>query len=516
MADPDRPPRPSPSGWRAAALAVLLALFLRSPALSLPVEGDPVAYGALARSLAGGAGYTIDGVAHDRYPPGWPAVVAVPVALGASVTAALRTTAWLLGALASGLLVLLASRWADGRIASRWLVPLAAAHPAFALHLGGLVPGSEALATVLVLTAALGAGSERRTLRWLALACAGLAPLARYDALPFSAAALALAWRPASEAARPGRARALAVALAALPTALWVARTWAVTGSPWGAGYATHGLSLARLPRNLLVVAGLLVPATTLVLLLPYVPRGVRGLLRRRESRAVVGASLTAAAAHLLLVVLFAGPTAAGDGALRFSTGTLRFGLLATPFVLVAGLRGLADEKEKLRGILAVALLATVLPLSVHLVSGGLQRALPVGSMAAGRLHLLAEAYDRAVGEAGPSDWVATDLLPRDNEGVEVFLGDRAPGRTTGVLVASPRGPRRGLFPRPPLLPLERDLPKGAQVMLVTDLPRQGVVFTGDRPDLGVGGRGLFHRTWLFDVEGGRAGTYHVHTFRRP
>jgi hypothetical protein len=133
---------------------------------------------------------------------------------------------------------------------------------------------------------------------------------------------------------------------------------------------------------------------------------------------------------------------------------------------------------------------------------------------------VLAAAYDAAVAEAGPADWIGVDLLPRDNEGVAVFLGDRAPGRTSGVFVRSPFGPRRGVFPLEPLLPFDRGLPKGAQIVVVSDVPREGVVFTGDREFVAggtrrrVGGPGIFARTTLHEIDGGAAGAYHVDSVR--
>ena len=515
-----RAPRPAqvPAALQvplAALAAMLLALVLRLPARSLPIEGDAVAYGALARSLAGGDGFTLDGAAHDRYPPGWPAVLAVPVALGASVTAAVRGTAWLLGGVAAALLVVLGARWSRGRLSLPLLVALAAAHPDLALFAGGLVPGSEALTLVMLVGAILLAGTARPGARLTALVLAGLLPLIRYDALPFAAGAAWLAWSEAT-GPRVRRARGIALAVAFGPLLLWAVRTWIATGAPWGGGYAHHGLDLGRLPKNLLVFLGLIVPVGSLVLLLPYAAKGLRTLWRGREARSLVRTVLLAAAAHLFLVLLFAGPTGSGGGALKFSSGSLRFGLAAWPFVFVAAAMAVTTEKPPLRRFVVGAAWVLTVPLALHAVSGGLQRALPAGPLAAARLHALAEAFDAAVATAGPTDWIGFDLLPRTNEGVEVFLGERAPRRVTGTFVG-PRGSEpRGRFPRAPVLPVDGPFPKDGQILLVTDVPREGTVFTGDRPDLGIGGRGIFHRVRVLEVDAGRAGVFRVDAVKRP
>ncbi|MFO0933827.1 MAG: hypothetical protein U1E39_14150 [Planctomycetota bacterium] len=184
--------------------------------------------------------------------------------------------------------------------------------------------------------------------------------------------------------------------------------------------------------------------------------------------------------------------------------------------MFVAAAMGVTVEKPPLRRFVVGATWLLTVPLALHAVSGGLQRALPVGPLAAGRLHALAEAFDAAVAASGPTDWIGYDLLPRTNEGVEVFLGERAPRRTTGTFAAVKDPAPRGRFPRAPSLPVDGPFPKDGQVLLVTDVPRDGTVFTGDRPDLGVGGRGIFHRMRLLEVDAGRAGTFRVDAVKRP
>ena len=163
---------------------------------------------------------------------------------------------------------------------------------------------------------------------------------------------------------------------------------------------------------------------------------------------------------------------------LAWSSGSLRFGLAVVPLVLASGLLGLEAAPRKVARLVGAMAVALAVPLGVYLVSGGLQRALPVRPAAAARLHVLAEAFDRAAAEAGPRDWIALDLERRTNAGVEVFLGDRAPGRRTGVVAVDPATPV-GRFPRPAVLPMADGFPKGGQVILVTDRILDGVIYTG-------------------------------------
>jgi hypothetical protein len=154
------------------------------------------------------------------------------------------------------------------------------------------------------------------------------------------------------------------------------------------------------------------------------------------------------------------------------------------------------------------------LALSIWLLGGAVQRALPFRALAAGRLHLLAEAYDLADREAEPAEWIALDLAPRTYAGVEVFLGVRAPSRRTGVVAAARTTP--GVFPSPSVLPLRDGLGGAVRCWLVSDLVYEGVIFTGERKDLGRGGQGIFLRNERERVSGGSAGSYTIHQVVRP
>ena len=496
--------------WLAALLALALSFAARFPAASLPIEGDAVAYGALARALARGDGYTIDGASHDRSPPAYPAVVSLAIRGGASVTDAVRRTSLALGALVAPLTVLLGARLVRGRL-SPWLVAaLASLHPALVLFAGGLVPGSEALAIDLVLGSFLLLSGSSRGVRALGLVLAALVPLARYDATPFAIAAIGLAVvrRPAGTSL-PRVAAGTACAVL-LPLLLWCLRNAAVSGSPLGHGYASHAFSIARVPQNLLVLAALVLPAAGLGLLSVFAPSGAKALWNvEGEPRALARAALLACLAHLLLVALFAGPTFGHDGSMSFSSGSLRFGLAIVPFVLVAAAAGLASRPAAWRTTVAVATLVPSLALSALLASGPLQRSLPMAPMEAARLDLLADAYRAAVAEARDSDWIAFDLAPRANAGVEIFLEDLGPsGHRVGV-VKAPEIPR-GLFPRPDVLPFAVELPADRRAVLVTDRPvPEGPIYTA-------GGQGIFHRVLLSSIgRPGRDAVVTIHQVRR-
>lgn len=135
----------SPLRWGAVAAGILILQALVLVAVALPAPhsgGDHTAYLALAHSLLEGTGYTElcdpERPLHTKYPPGYPAVLALLMALGATTWGAFKTSsavamalstlvifAWAsrrvgaLGAGAVALLLILASGWQD---ASRWVL----------------------------------------------------------------------------------------------------------------------------------------------------------------------------------------------------------------------------------------------------------------------------------------------------------------------------------------------------------------------------------------------------------
>lgn len=501
----------SPSGTRiafAALLALCGALLVRLPALSLPLEGDGVAQGALAQSIATGKGFAIDGVPDGSRAPLWPVVIAIPVASGATVTGAERTTGWLLGALSAALLVLVGARLFGSTLSIASLAALAAAHPALSLSVGGLYAGPDAISSVLALAAILCGVSEGSRARRAALLLAGLLPLCRYDLLPFAVAAAVVGSARASGTS--SRVGVLAATLG--PTLLWLLRGAFVHASGFAWALAPLGQALS----NLLVIAGLVLPAAGLGVLWLFAPRGLADLWSRGSpDRGVLRGWMLGCVAHLLLVVCLATPSGRDDRALSFAASSLRAGVAVVPLVVIAGLAGLGRVEGRTRTVLEGTVVGLSVLLSVLLLSGRLQRALPFGPSGAGRLHLVGEAYDAAVEDAGKDGWIAVDLGPSVEDGVEVFLGDRAPTHRTGV-IAAPLARRPGSFPRPPVLPLVDEMPKKGRAILVTDRVLEGVIYTGDRPDLMVGGQGIFHRVLLREVGGGRLGTLTLHEVRRP
>ncbi len=527
MADPvpalDGPPEPGaartdrtrrPPGAGAVLLAGALSLAVGSLAGGLPLAGEAVVNGALARSLASGQGFGLDGVANDRAAPLWPALLAIPVALGASVTAAARSLALVCAALTAALTVVLGRRLTRDRLSLVPLAALAGLHPAIALHGGGLLPGPESLLLALLLLATLLLLSDRPRARHLGAGIAALLPLVRFDAVAFPALVAVHLLRSRPRAA-PRRRTLLRAGALLLPVLAWGLRTWIVSGTPFGRTDASHGVAFTHLPRNAVVILGLVVPAAALGLLLPFLVRGLRTLWAARAAdRPVVRGLMLGVALHLGLVLLFAGPDAFGPHALSLSGDGLRHGVLCVPLVIVGGLLGLALGPARWRRPVAGATIGLAAVLSLVLLSGPIQSFLPFRPQTAGRLYAVARAYDEGVREAGPAEWIALDLKVRDEAGIEVFLGDRAPAHRTGVLVAAPVP--AGLFPRAPLLPLVDGLQRDATCVLVSDLPREGVIFTGDRPDLHVGGQGIFLRVLLREVDLGRAGRFGIHQLRRP
>ena len=135
----------SPLRWGAVAVGVLLLQALVLAAVAFPAPhngGDHTAYLALAHSLLEGTGYTElwdpERPLHTKYPPGYPLVLALLMALGATTWGAFKTSsavamalatlvvyAWsarrvgAIGAGAVAILLVLASGWQD---ASRWIL----------------------------------------------------------------------------------------------------------------------------------------------------------------------------------------------------------------------------------------------------------------------------------------------------------------------------------------------------------------------------------------------------------
>lgn len=493
--------------------AFLLAVALRALSLDLPIEGDAVVNGALADSLAHGRGYSLDGVASGGHAPAHPALLAAALLTGGTVTQTSRVLGLLLGGLCASLLVSVGRRAIKGSVPTALLVVLAAAHPTLVLFAGGLFPGANATALVVLLLALRLALADTPRARTAAVVLTGVLPLVRLDLVAFPLAAAFLAWRTADGTGARARLRARAPVFVALfaPMLLWLVRTWIVTGSPFGTHAAHDALLFTRAPRNLLVVLGLIVPAAGLGLLWIPAFAGVRRLLDGRVGdRPFVRTALLGVLLHVALVVLFAG-SATGGGPIPFVSSSLSRALTLTPFVILAAVAGIAAWPAKRRAPASLAVVAIALVPSIWLSSGSLQRVVPLPLQTAGRLKLLAEAFDAAAAEASARDWIALDLRARPETGVEVYLADRRPGRRVGVVAAAPVPV--GEFPSATELPLREGLGGDVRCLLVSDREHEGVIFTGERPDLHRGGQGIFLRGPRTELPGG---VYAIHPILHP
>lgn len=230
---PPRPPARRPSFAVAlatvAALAVLLRLaFVAAVDPQVPEIGDASAYRLLAVNLADGAGYVrpfdelLLGVRRPtaEYPPLFPALLAIPSALGAESAEAHRVVLAFVGGGTVILLGLLGRRLGGGRV-GLVAAALGAAYPMLILpEVTGMAEALYVPLVVVVLLAAQRAIARPSLPAFAALgAAAGAAALTRAEGL-FLGAAVALA---SGVAARGGVAPARRIALVGTAAAVMVA-----------------------------------------------------------------------------------------------------------------------------------------------------------------------------------------------------------------------------------------------------------------------------------------------------
>lgn len=276
----DRPEVPSPSrlprwGGLAAALALSLGavLFAFNP---VPHDGgDNATYVTLAYSLLRFGTYTelFDPARppHTTYPPVFPALLALMIALGARTWTALKAVAVVSTVAASGLTYL----WAERSLGVRWALGVAGAlalAPAAVYYGHWEISDTTFLAfVVLALLALERAGRAGGPLdrRWLAVgvAAVGLAYFTRTAGLPLVLALLA--WL-----ALERRWRALTVSGIALglPAVLWAARSrlagtgvyanafWLRDPYDWSKGTLGAAELAQRAGRNVVYYGGTIVP----------------------------------------------------------------------------------------------------------------------------------------------------------------------------------------------------------------------------------------------------------------
>jgi 4-amino-4-deoxy-L-arabinose transferase-like glycosyltransferase len=196
-------------------------------------------YLSAAQSFAAGDGFVEpDGSVYEDYPPLYPMLLAVPVALGAPTQGAAR---WFNAALI-GLIVILTMWWLDRNLKSKALVISGGAVVLVApclLNISTSAFPETLFILLIVLTVwALQKAQRHNGVRWYALAAflAALCALARYLGIAAIAAGALLLLFSNKRGSVPRRLSMSALfALAALiPTIAWMVRNAVVAGSAWG------------------------------------------------------------------------------------------------------------------------------------------------------------------------------------------------------------------------------------------------------------------------------------------
>lgn len=210
----------------------MLGLLVRLVWMTL-VDTQPVTdfawYFQRAAGIAGGAGYSVDGVPTSYWPVGWPGLLGGLFAVtGPSVLAAKLLTL-VLGVLAVGLTYGTARQLGLGRLPSNLAATLVALSPAMVAY--SSILASESLAIVLALLGVCTLTSSRSEARLIlaGLVC-GAGMLVRPQALAYSLATIAVL---ALFREWPARSRGVAVVLlgATLAVAPWTARNYAALGA---------------------------------------------------------------------------------------------------------------------------------------------------------------------------------------------------------------------------------------------------------------------------------------------
>ncbi len=93
--------------WRVGVAAAIVAVYVAGLSPQVVIKGDSSLYLSLARSLAGGDGYTVAGRPHTDFPPAYPVMLAGLMRLGAGSFLALNIAMLAGGLLAAGACYLL-------------------------------------------------------------------------------------------------------------------------------------------------------------------------------------------------------------------------------------------------------------------------------------------------------------------------------------------------------------------------------------------------------------------------
>ncbi|MDJ0973741.1 MAG: hypothetical protein QNJ98_04720 [Planctomycetota bacterium] len=450
-----------------------LALLLRLPTLSLPVEGEAAVLASEVERVGTERGWVSPGT-----PPTLPLIGGVLVATGLDPTRALRFVDLLLGCLVAPLGFALARRLGAEQGAATWVGLALALHPFLAVNAGGVHPGPDALGLVLLLAALAALASPTPAARRLGVLLAMLLAVS-HPAGPLYLLPLLTVYALNEPGPR------WQVLLPVLGVVAIVAGPVAVL--PGRGGAADLGtLLFAWLP-----LAGLGV-------LWLAVPRGVRTLLRSTapEARRRGPLLLAWAAGAVFHVVFLVGP---GLGRpVGFELDTASGGALLVPLIVLTGLVGLgawAAQAARLgaglrwtrRAVTAVAAAA-----AVYVVTGPLQIAVaPAHPAAAGRLTWMREAVARAADAAGDRGWIVLGVAEGE-PATQASLADAHPARAIHRRAPLPETPAedglRVLLPFPASA-YPADEPFG----LVVPAPRREEAATFD-PVTTFDGAGIFEQ----------------------
>jgi hypothetical protein len=167
---------------RAAALLALLVVVTGALLVTAPGRGywvidpDAAAYVGLARSLVAGEGYTLQGVPHAKFPPGFPAVLAAAIAVTGDPEcyAAMRDLVTLFGLLDVVLAYAVARRVLRLGPGGALLVAFAAATSIYQVQYAVAYLRSETLFTACFLGALLAGERWREQRGWRGAVVAGL------------------------------------------------------------------------------------------------------------------------------------------------------------------------------------------------------------------------------------------------------------------------------------------------------------------------------------------------------
>ena len=386
--------RPSPFALLLAGAALLSAALTLAHQVNYGpgLQWDSVEYISVARSLLDGAGFTrFFGGTLRAFPPLYPSLLA-----GASLGLFdPHAVAGPLNAVIMGLTVVIVGVWLRRRLESRllamWGVLAVALSPPL-LWMAAWAMSETAfilLATLALIYTAAYLDSRRRSLLLAAAALAALAGLTRYLGVTVIAVGIAfLLFRRRATPAERAKDTAIYALIAAAPAALWMLRTYLLTGTPAGSrNYPRYSIAdIWNVITGTLSDAGFLLssgaPAYVAIIAAGIILAGAAGAVGYaliRSFRAESGTDTGTEWAGRRPFLIFAGFALAYAAALVIA---MRFGLAVTwgnprhlvalylPLLIVALLAtdralGYYRRRPARRGILLPALLLPALALVI-------------------------------------------------------------------------------------------------------------------------------------------------------